>query len=356
MDATKKWETEGTQMAFSDYLNLPADERKQGTISRPEELYAFTEISLRFAKESFLLRDDLQKLLPELDHRVLPDEKEPYLKHALKRMTATALYLFETRKTMVEHGIYAPWTRELRITTNKAIFFGASLYGGSYVEAAKMLAAGIVAAVCSLPLDRGEPPDDITPFLPRMRAPEYFSALEDDIRKTTDLVEQVLLEWPEFETYLHLCLEEFLNTVTRLGIQVPDGTPWRDFITHRDPVEGSQELAESHVAPPPVPVVAGEWLTVAQAVERFMQEMEDTIPKKRAKPRITKECNAGRIQCTGKGRARRVNLTSLKAWILEQRNKARDAQDHDMQIRENSQKATGKLPASFRHTRLADTK
>ena len=223
-------------ITFNDWLNLPPDRRKGGAILRPKALYAFTAVSIEVAMESFRLRDELRTLLPEFDRRVLHDEKRPYLQHTLDRMMATAHYLFERRKGLGNRNA-EPWKRQLRITTNRAIFFGGSLCGGSYVEAAMMLASGIVAAVCSMMPDQAEQVDNITPFLPRMPAPEYFTAIEENIRRTTHLIETILSEWPDFNTFLNLCVEEFLGTVDRLGIRLPDGQSWREFISKRHPTE-----------------------------------------------------------------------------------------------------------------------
>jgi hypothetical protein len=96
--------------------------------------------------------------------------------------------------------------------------------------------------------------DDITPFLPQMSAPNEFTALESQIRQTAELVEVYLSEWPEFDTFLELCVEEFLSTVDRLGIRLPDGQSWMEFITKRHaseapPSEVSHERHDETAAP-----------------------------------------------------------------------------------------------------------
>jgi len=226
-----------------EYWGLPPEKRPAASVSDPRAVFAFTAVSLRIVLESFLLRDELERLLAEIKRHVLHDEKGPYLRQALDRMAQTARLLFGIRRDVADECTPARriqksnWKRELRITTGRAIHFGGSVYGGSYVEAAMMLADGVVAAVCAMMPNQVNDIDDISEFLPRMPAPNEFPLLEYSIEKTVETINAVRLEWPDYDTFQHLCVDEFLETVERLELSTPNGQPWLDFILTRGPSE-----------------------------------------------------------------------------------------------------------------------
>jgi hypothetical protein len=329
-----------------EYWSLPAEKRPAGSVSDPRAVFAFTAVSLRVVLESFLLRDELERLLAEIKRHVLHDEKRPYLRQALDRMAQTARLLFGIRRDAADESTPARrtqksnWKRELRITTGRAIHFGGSVCGGSYVEAAMMLAEGVVAAVCAMMPNQVNDIDDISEFLPRMPAPNEFPLLEYSIEKTVETINAVRLEWPDFDTFQHLCMDEFLKTVGRLGLRTPNGQPWLDFILTREPSETPPDDAgtESVVEKPPAPQRAGKTagtmtlpappppkfggLTVSAAARRLCEQMDNTLTFGAAKKRITKNCDNGVINSAGKGRRRRVHPASLDSYILGCRNAA----------------------------------
>ena len=71
---------------------------------------------------------------------------------------------------------------------------------------------------------------------------------------------------------------------------------------------------------------APETLTVTEAAKLLIEDFGD-LTLVRAKARISRACDRGEVTATGRGRARRIDPTSLAAWRLRQRDRDLDRVD-----------------------------
>jgi hypothetical protein len=83
------------------------------------------------------------------------------------------------------------------------------------------------------------------------------------------------------------------------------------FISVTIPIPGGAAAA------PPMPS-AGDWLTVTQAAQQHLADVDDTTMTT-AKSKISRACDQGALTCSGRGQHRRIEPHSFAAWRLRQR-------------------------------------
>ena len=69
-----------------------------------------------------------------------------------------------------------------------------------------------------------------------------------------------------------------------------------------------------------------DWFTVTHAAELLMKDIPELTLEK-AKSRVSKAAGEKKFVTNGKGRARRIETISFKAWRLDQRDRDLDS-DH----------------------------
>jgi hypothetical protein len=63
----------------------------------------------------------------------------------------------------------------------------------------------------------------------------------------------------------------------------------------------------------------GDWLTVTKGAERLTDKLDELWDKERCKTEISRRCDAGTLDHTGKNRARRINPLAIDALALSVR-------------------------------------